>query len=987
MQPQIGSAGEGLAVPLLRYGLAAFGELVIYNTGQFGVLSGQANVNLGFGGAIYIVYRTYGGNNVTGNINLVIACAGYLAVCILHSVYINLAVSCINCAVAVFLICIDDINLAAVNINGCAADVSKQAVADAGDIYIAVDINGAANCSAVTCMCVQTGCAVFTEAAAVAVQHYFNITVDSSAACMAIYAHSRIIALNVNIYIAVNSKITLSLANTLCTLAALRAVELNNQLISLHRAVHIYILCNACITLAGICYINGQSFAAGINCSALSKIHTLSTFTAYVDRSCFGKFIAAVLNYAAQYIFQILVLITGQGGVEAGGNLILRSARNGNMLSTAALAVSLVEEDVAYGHGYAVAGQTTGNLHLTVKGSLALCIVGIGQLACQCVQSIIDSFRINAQAFVAGNQVNSRALFRMFDNGIACIEGYAVACMLVEDIGVAAIIINGQRTAFLLVDVARSFCGCTAGQLSNMAAGESFTLIYVGQSTLLLVGPGCTVLQIQVELADIMHGIAAAAIVIIILVIGCNALPEGIFIRQGHIDNACIIPVNQLATSVFHNLLAILAGCIHITGNLSGCIACSAVLHVDVQRAFIYADCIEIMRLIAVFSCGNGAAADRYLGILTSQPNAAAAYTGNIYRTTDSYSGSVTCYLNTGSIHACATFSNALDIADCQRAININLALLPLDINTGCGITLRNNIGNFYRTGNIQMCITVSVNAMRASGIRIISCNRKLLLCGRINNLDISISACVNSRCLSAGLCNIQSQTFTGHIYSHRFRRRCFLTCINCAGKFIITGIRFSYINMCNTLIVYLAIQADIFRFSDSACLVIRLIFFRSIVIEALACFFRSIASVRESDIAGGFYNSTYTRRCQTIGNLHYAGKICILVAGVEQLIGQLVQYFLNIILFCCSIISFKAGINSLTIGYQRNFRTFSCCLDSEVTPGDVLRIISIMAVNNSCVTAVIVYGNTLVGILVDYTGTIQLRNIAAGKSCLQRIY
>ena len=388
---------------------------------------------------------------------------------------------------------------------------------------------------------------------------------------------------------------------------------------------------------------------------------------------------------------------------------------------------------------------------------------------------------------------------------------------------------------------------------------------------LLFVGPSCTVLQIQVELADIMHSVAAAAIVGIIHIIGCNTLPEGILIGQSHVEDACILPVNQLATGVFYNLLAILAGCVHITGNLGGRIACSAVLHVDVQRAFIYADCIEIMRLIAVFSCSNGAAADRYLGILTSQPNAAAAYTGNIYRTADSYSGSVTCYLNTGSIHTCATFSNALDIADCQRAININLALLPLDINTGCGITLRNNIGNFYRTGNIQMCITVSVNAMRASGIRIISCNRKLLLCGRINNLDISISACVNSRCLSASLCNIQSQTFTGHIYSHRFRRIGFFTCVKSAGKFIITGIRFSYINMCNTLIVYLAVQTDIFRLSNSTSLVIRLIFFRSIVIEALSCFFRSVAAVREGNIARGFYNSTYTRRCQTIGNLHYA--------------------------------------------------------------------------------------------------------------------
>ena len=93
LQPQVYCTCKGLAITLLRYGLAAFGEFVVYNAGQLGILSGQANINLGFSGAIHIVYSTYGSNNVTGNINLVIACAGYLAVCILHGVYINLAVS------------------------------------------------------------------------------------------------------------------------------------------------------------------------------------------------------------------------------------------------------------------------------------------------------------------------------------------------------------------------------------------------------------------------------------------------------------------------------------------------------------------------------------------------------------------------------------------------------------------------------------------------------------------------------------------------------------------------------------------------------------------------------------------------------------------------------------------------------------------------------------------------------------------------------
>ena len=779
-----------------------------------------------------------------------------------------------------------------------------------------------------------------------------------------------------------------------------------------------YTLANSCDTGCmgiGCCiysqlvtiHINGNIMVfvrAGNSCANLRKPCTTGNqmlFRCDVRAVC-SKYIGTiVLQYAFFYVNLISSCVAGNCRSKFFGYL---AAWLASLIIIVALA--RCKGTCFFGREGNIAGlqccgrscQTIGNLHYA--GQMTISIILVEQLACQVVQYV--GYFILSIAGIAICKAGGNALI-ICDKGdsrtFCCIGNIEAAAnnlarissiMIIEYSGMTAIIYNRNRIVILLVNQACVICILAAMQSCQRAACPYRIFGRYGRSChmrLLFVSPGCTVLQIQVELADIMRGVAATAIVVIIHVISCNALPERILIGQSNIENACIIPVNQLATGVFHNLLAILAGCIHITGNLSGCIACSAVLHVDVQRAFIYADCIEIMRFITVFDCSNSAAADRYLGILTGQPDTATAYTGNIYRTTDSYSGSVTCYLNTGSIHACATFSNALDIADCQRAININLALLPLDINACCRISLRNNIGNFYRTRNIQMRIAISINTMRSSGIRIICCNSQLLVSRRIYNLDISISACVNSRCLSAGLCNIQSQTFTGHIYSHRFRRRCFLTCINCAGKFIITGIRFSYINMCNTLIVYLAIQADIFRFSDSSCLVIRLIFFRSIGIEALACFFRSIASVRESDIAGSFYSSAYTRCCQTIGNLHYAGQICILVAGVEQLISQLVQYFLNIILFCCSIISFKAGINSLAIGYQSNLGTGSSSFDRKITAGDIQRIISIMAVNNSCVTAVIVYGNTLVGILVDYTGTIQLRNIAAGKSCLQRIY
>ena len=477
MQPQVSSAGKGLAVTLLRYGLAAFGELVVYNAGQLGVLSGQAHINLGFGGAIYIVYRTYGGYDVAGNINLVIACADYLTVCILHGVHVNLAVCRINCAVAVLLIGINNIDFAAVNINGCAADVSKQAVAYTGNIYITVDIYCSANCSAVACMCINTCCAVLVEATALAIQYYLNIAVNGGAACMAVNAHGGVIALNVNIYISVNGQVALILTDSLCTLTALLTVELNNQLVSLNSAVYVYVLRNTCIALAGIGYIYGQSFAARINGCAFSKIHALSAFAAYVNSSILGKFISAVLNNAAHYIFQVLQLFACQSGVKGLGNLIVRFIGKLDVISAAALTGFFAEADIAGYHGYAVAGQTACQFNITVQVTLAAvcgCIIQIGQLACQCVQCCADI----GYALIGGNHINNRACFCMLDNGIACSIAGAVTIMSVDDVGNTAVIINGQIFAVLLIDSACSCCVCTACQLVDTAAVELFAAPY-----------------------------------------------------------------------------------------------------------------------------------------------------------------------------------------------------------------------------------------------------------------------------------------------------------------------------------------------------------------------------------------------------------------------------------------------------------------------------------------------------------------------------
>ena len=469
LQPQICFAGKQLLVATLRSCLAAFREFVINNTGQLGIFSGQAQVYQRIFIAVNIVYCAYGYYHVTGNINLVIACADYIALFILNGVHIDSTAGRINCAVAGVGIIVHNINFAAVNVNGAAADVSKQAVAYAGDIYITVYVNGAANCTAVACVCINACSAVFGKAAVVTVQHYLYVAVDGGASCMAVYAYGMSLACNINIYITVNGQVAFILVNCMCCTACILAVQLNNNLVGLHMAVSICDLGNTCIQSGAVGYVDVQGFTACINNSTIGKIHTSCILAVHIDSGIFGKFIAAVLNCAAQYIFQVSLGITGQSAVEAGCNLMVGSL-NIKIGYAGTLAVSAAKENVTCSYSQAVAGQAAGNLHLAVKVSLAVFIVGISQLACQSAQSIVDSFRIDAQALAAGNQVYYGILFRMLDNSIACVEGYAVTCMFIEDVGVAAVIINGQRVAVLLIDIARSCCSRTACKASYLAA-------------------------------------------------------------------------------------------------------------------------------------------------------------------------------------------------------------------------------------------------------------------------------------------------------------------------------------------------------------------------------------------------------------------------------------------------------------------------------------------------------------------------------------
>ncbi len=793
-------------------------------------------------------------------------------------------------------------------------------------------------------MCINACCAVFVEATAVAVQHYFNITVDSGAACMAVYAHSRVIALNVNIYIAVNSKITLSLANTLCTLAALRAVKLNNQLVSLHGAVCIYVLRNACITLAGIGYINGQSFAAGINGSALNKIHTLSTFTAYVDGGCFGKFIAAVLNYAAKYIFQILILITGQGAVEAGGNLILRSARNGNMLSAAALAVSLVEEDVAYGHSYAVTGQTTGNLHLAVKVSFAILIIGVGQLPCQCVQCIVNSFRIKSQALVAGNQVNSRTLFRMFDNSVACIEGYAVACMLVEDIGVAAVIINSQRTAFLLVNVACSFCGCTAGQLSNTAAGKLFALIYVGQSTLLLVGPGCTILQPQVGFAGKELLVAALR--------SCLAA-----FREFVINNTGQLRILGSQAQVYQrifiavNIVYCANGYYHVTGNINLVLACADYIalfilngiHVDSTAGCIncaVAACSIIINNINFTTIDvNGAAAN-----VSKQT---VAYAGNIYIAVDvnrtAYCSAIACMcINT----CCAIFCEAAMLA-IQHYLNVTV--------NRCAACMA-----VYAYGRvIALNIDVNVTINRQIAFVLMDCVRSLsaLITVELNHELVSLNRAV---CIYILINTCVSLTSVGYVDGQGFaagiNRRAFnkVRTLSAFAAYVNRGIFGKFIAAVLNCATQYIFQVSLGITGQSAVEAGSNLMVGSLNIKIGYAGALAVSTAKEN------VTCSYSQAVagEAAGNLHLAVKVsfAIFIVGISQLACQSAQSIVN---------SFRIDAQAFAAGNQVYYGILFRMLDNSIACVEGYAV-TCMLIEDIGVAAVIINSQRIAVLLID---------------------
>ena len=112
----------------------------------------------------------------------------------------------------------------------------------------------------------------------------------------------------------------------------------------------------------------------------------------------------------------------------------------------------------------------------------------------------------------------------MLDNGITSgivFSCFTVAGVSVEDVSVAAVVVNSQVSAILLEDITCSCFAFTADKFSNMAAFEAFN-----SCTPLFVVPGCTVLQEDIDCS--VEGLVTRFIAFILEAIIGNTGPYGV---------------------------------------------------------------------------------------------------------------------------------------------------------------------------------------------------------------------------------------------------------------------------------------------------------------------------------------------------------------------------------------------------------------------------------------------------------------------------
>ena len=140
--------------------------------------------------------------------------------------------------------------------------------------------------------------------------------------------------------------------------------------------------------------------------------------------------------------------------------------------------------------------------------------------------------------------------------------------MCVEDVGVAAVVVDSQAVGILLEDVACFSIACTACKVGYMAAVEQgIALPILFGRTVYFVGPACTVLQPQVNLAVALGHVG-------------YTLQGGFSGIQCQVDNRCCLVTgfNCCQVALNRNVLAQAAGCFAVfqsNVHVNGTVACT----------------------------------------------------------------------------------------------------------------------------------------------------------------------------------------------------------------------------------------------------------------------------------------------------------------------------------------------------------------------------------------------------------------------------
>ena len=124
------------------------------------------------------------------------------------------------------------------------------------------------------------------------------------------------------------------------------------------------------------------------------------------------------------------------------------------------------------------------------------------------------------------------------------------------------------------------------------------------------------------------------------------------------------------------------------------------------------------------------------------------------------------------------------------------------------------------------------------------------------------------------------------------------------------------------------------------------------ILIEALTRSLRAGCIGGEADIAG---LERFGGSGQSFSNLDRTNQLAV-IRGVEELLCQLVQNFIDRILVFSLIISIKALGNTLVISDKRNIGAILSLTDGKAAAENICRIVSIMVINNSGIAAIISY-------------------------------